>query len=99
MTIEGMVWDVSLCDYGLVGGFHINMVRLGVFYKFGACLSYKQVRNALYRLRAMGRVKHIGLGVYALAWGCSDEWVKRRVRLYSHVAGRIYQRSLVVGMV
>lgn len=97
MTIEGMVQSVSRDDYFTLGGFHINWVRIGVYLRYGVSLSYKQARNALYRLRDTGFCLHLGGGNYALGVSYARGAIFRRVSLYAAIAGGIYYRKLRLG--
>lgn len=108
MTIEGMVQDVCWGDFGSLGVFHINWVRMSVYLAYGVSLSYKQTRNALYRLRDRGWCSHLRLGVYVFEVlgtfpysGFSNSGVvrsrpERAFRLYSAVVGGIYYRKIAI---
>lgn len=80
------------------GGFHINWVRVDIYKRFGIAYSYKQVRNALYRLAVGGglwsQCGHMGYGLYAWVTGV----VKRVCRVISlsrpRMIGGIYFRRL-----
>ena len=51
-----------------MGSAHINYVRLACHDQEGKTLSYKQTRDALYRVRVKGAaIQHIGKGVYTYA--------------------------------
>lgn len=48
--------------------FHVNALRLRLAFR-GLFLSYKQARDALYRLRVMGAAFiHLGRGWYRWVW-------------------------------
>lgn len=97
MTIEGMVSYVVRSEFEPVGCFHINWVRLSVFAKYGISLSYKQVRNALYRGRVSSGIAHIGLGVYGFVFPEFGLIARRRFDLFCNVVGGIYYRRLLTG--
>lgn len=44
--------------------FHINHLRWMILFRFGQNLSYKQVRDALYRVREWTLIEHTGKGWY-----------------------------------
>jgi len=45
--------------------FHIEYIRWDAFFQMDTALSYKQVRNAIFRLRAKGLpIRHIARGTY-----------------------------------
>lgn len=98
MKIQSMVSLVAREFLYECGGFHINWVRIDVYKRFGIAYSYKQVRDALYRLGLggglWGQCSHMGLGLYAWA----ARVVKRvcRVILLSRprMVGGIYYRKL-----
>lgn len=55
------------------GRFHINHLRFWYLSCSGVLLTYKQVRDALYRLRRLGvRLQHIGEGFYR--WQRGIKW-------------------------
>lgn len=89
---------VSTDDYFALGGFRINWVRVGVYLRFGRSLSYKQARNALYRLRDRGFCSHLGNGCYAFGVGVFSGGILRRLSLYAAVSGGIYYRRLLLGV-
>lgn len=95
MTIQEMVEAVIWDEYSSMGAFHINWVRVGVWGRWGVSLSYKQARNAMYRLRWLQMFEHVGLGVYRCVWSHREKPI-RFVRLYAAVTGGIYYRRLAV---
>jgi hypothetical protein len=59
-NIQSRVWSVAVqCGY-----FHIEFVQMVAFFRFGVLLTYKQVRDALYRLRDRNPITHHGFGWY-----------------------------------
>lgn len=67
MSIQDMVLDVSRsCPPGAV--FHNLHVRQQICQSFKKELTYKQARDALYRLRYMHPVEHLGQGWYEWLW-------------------------------
>lgn len=98
MTIEGMVNHVVISQFERVGGFHINWVRVGVYLEYGISLSYKQARNALYRLRSFGGILHYGCGVYGFVFPYFRDTAIRRWNLFVAISGGIYYRRLAKGL-
>lgn len=59
--------ESELSSLGAGDEFSIHALRIAVYLRFGLLLSYKQARNALYRLRCKtGFLMHLGRGYYAI---------------------------------
>lgn len=62
-AIQDMVVQAA-GDFRLEQKFHINNLRLYVAIQHNKALSYKQTRDALYRVRQRVAIAHAGLGWY-----------------------------------
>lgn len=68
-TIQDMITRVA-GDYYSIGYFSINFIRIDVLLLYGIPLSYKQTRDALYRMRGYSGWYHTRRGRYRFA-GCN----------------------------
>lgn len=75
------------------GGFHINWVRFEASRRWSLYLSYKQVRDALYRLRWRFPVEHWGMGLYKW-FHSSHSRIVRPLLIKARVYGAINYRRL-----
>lgn len=93
MTINDMISLVTR-DYAAVGYFSINFIRIDILIRFGVALSYKQVRNSLYRMRGYSGWSHTRRGRYTFA-GVD----KPRYALHAHIcAGKMRLLAAVVDL-
>lgn len=63
MTIQDMVLRVAF-DYPPGCTFHTNWLMQDIMHNYDCVLTFKQRRDALFRLRSRYVIKHIGLGWY-----------------------------------
>lgn len=64
MTIQDSVYDLAKKSTFPSGEFAIEHIQVQQYATFQDCYTYKQIRDALYRMREMNEYKHTGRGVY-----------------------------------
>lgn len=64
MTIQEIVYQDAKKVTFPSGDFSIAHIQIDQYTRNGNPMSYKQIRNALYRLRDCNQYRHIGRGVY-----------------------------------
>ena len=73
MTIQERVLSMAKSATFPSGEFAIAHMQIEQYAACGDCFSYKQVRDALYRMREYNDYKHVGKGVYQwLTTGTQD---------------------------
>lgn len=100
MIIQDMVAQVAL-DFQPYGGFHLDWVRVAVWRRYGVALSFKQTRDALYRLthgvwvNFLSRLPRPGRQLYYFGSMAHMRVCRRTpVRLAHSFKGGIYYRRL-----